>query len=33
MLSLDNAFAPEELAAWAERIRGEIGENANTCAS
>ena len=29
MLSLDNVFAPEELAAWAERIRGEIGENAH----
>ncbi|OBG21311.1 DNA ligase (NAD(+)) LigA [Mycolicibacterium celeriflavum] len=25
MLSLDNAFTPEELAAWAGRIKGEIG--------
>ena len=25
MLSLDNVFAPEELAAWAARIKGEIG--------
>jgi DNA ligase (NAD+) len=29
MLSLDNVFAPEELAAWAARIRGEIGEDAH----
>ena len=29
MLSLDNVFAPEELAAWAARIRGEIGDNAH----
>ncbi len=29
MLSLDNVFAPEELSAWATRIRGEIGENAH----
>jgi DNA ligase (NAD+) len=29
MLSLDNVFAPEELAAWAARIRGEIGEDAS----
>ena len=29
MLSLDNVFAPEELSAWAARIRGEIGENAH----
>ncbi|WP_156744604.1 NAD-dependent DNA ligase LigA [Mycobacterium sp. E740] len=28
MLSLDNVFTPEELAAWAGRIRGEIGEDA-----
>ncbi len=27
MLSLDNVFAPEELAAWAERIRAEIGDD------
>jgi DNA ligase (NAD+) len=27
MLSLDNVFAPEELAAWAERIRREIGDD------
>ena len=26
MLSLDNVFAPEELAAWAARIKGEIGD-------
>jgi DNA ligase (NAD+) len=26
MLSLDNVFAPEELAAWAARIEGEIGD-------
>ncbi|WP_172800190.1 NAD-dependent DNA ligase LigA [Mycobacterium sp. IS-1556] len=29
MLSLDNAFTPEELAAWAGRIKGEIGDDAN----
>ena len=29
MLSLDNVFTPEELAAWAARIRAEIGENAH----
>ncbi|KUI00034.1 DNA ligase (NAD(+)) LigA [Mycobacterium sp. IS-3022] len=29
MLSLDNAFTPEELAAWAGRIKSEIGEDAN----
>ncbi len=29
MLSLDNVFAPEELSAWAARIRGEIGDNAH----
>ena len=29
MLSLDNAFAPEELSAWATRIHGEIGDNAH----
>ncbi|WP_137147047.1 NAD-dependent DNA ligase LigA [Mycolicibacterium sp. CR10] len=28
MLSLDNVFAPDELAAWATRIRGEIGDDA-----
>ena len=27
MLSLDNVFAPEELSAWAARIRGEIGDD------
>ncbi|WP_156425193.1 NAD-dependent DNA ligase LigA [Mycobacterium sp. GA-1285] len=27
MLSLDNAFTPEELAAWAGRLKGEIGPN------
>ncbi len=27
MLSLDNVFAPEELSAWATRIRGEIGDD------
>ncbi len=27
MLSLDNVFAPDELAAWAARIRGEIGDD------
>ncbi|MBX7430662.1 NAD-dependent DNA ligase LigA [Mycobacterium sp. Y57] len=29
MLSLDNAFTPDELAAWAERIKGEIGADVN----
>lgn len=29
MLSLDNAFTPEELAAWAGRIKSEIGDDAN----
>jgi DNA ligase (NAD+) len=29
MLSLDNVFTPDELAAWAGRIKGEIGENAH----
>jgi DNA ligase (NAD+) len=29
MLSLDNVFAPEELAAWADRIKGEIGNKAH----
>jgi DNA ligase (NAD+) len=29
MLSLDNVFAPEELAAWATRIKGEIGDKAH----
>jgi DNA ligase (NAD+) len=29
MLSLDNVFAPEELAAWAARIRNEIGDDAH----
>ena len=29
MLSLDNVFAPDELAAWAGRIRGEIGDDAH----
>ncbi|MGE2724723.1 NAD-dependent DNA ligase LigA [Mycolicibacterium pulveris] len=29
MLSLDNAFTPEELAAWAARINGEIGDDAH----
>jgi DNA ligase (NAD+) len=28
MLSLDNVFTPEELASWAARIRGEIGDDA-----
>lgn len=27
MLSLDNAFTPEELAGWAGRLKGEIGPN------
>ncbi|HEX4559686.1 MAG TPA: NAD-dependent DNA ligase LigA [Mycobacterium sp.] len=29
MLSLDNVFAPDELAAWAARIKGEIGDDAH----
>jgi DNA ligase (NAD+) len=29
MLSLDNVFAPDELAAWAARIKGEIGPDAH----
>jgi DNA ligase (NAD+) len=29
MLSLDNCFTPEELAAWAGRIKGEIGDDAH----
>src|SRR5258707_5624939 len=29
MLSLDNVFTPDELAAWAARINGEIGEDAH----
>jgi DNA ligase (NAD+) len=29
MLSLDNAFTPEELAAWAARLKGEIGDDAH----
>ncbi|HYR17539.1 MAG TPA: NAD-dependent DNA ligase LigA, partial [Mycobacterium sp.] len=29
MLSLDNVFTPEELAAWAARINGEIGDDAH----
>ncbi|MGZ6777405.1 MAG: NAD-dependent DNA ligase LigA [Mycobacterium sp.] len=29
MLSLDNAFTPEELGAWASRIEGEIGNDAH----
>jgi DNA ligase (NAD+) len=29
MLSLDNVFAPEELAAWAARTKGEIGDDAH----
>jgi DNA ligase (NAD+) len=28
MLSLDNVFAPDELAAWAARVKGEIGAQA-----
>ena len=28
MLSLDNVFAPDELAAWAARVKGEIGPQA-----
>ncbi|RAV14670.1 DNA ligase (NAD(+)) LigA [Mycolicibacterium sp. GF69] len=29
MLSLDNVFTPDELAGWAGRIKGEIGDDAN----
>jgi DNA ligase (NAD+) len=29
MLSLDNVFTPDELAAWAARTKGEIGDNAH----
>jgi len=29
MLSLDNVFTPEELASWANRIKGEIGDDAH----
>jgi len=29
MLSLDNVFTPDELAAWAARINGEIGDDAH----
>jgi DNA ligase (NAD+) len=29
MLSLDNVFTPEELGAWAGRIKGEIGDDAH----
>jgi DNA ligase (NAD+) len=29
MLSLDNVFTPDELAAWAARIKGEIGDDAH----
>ncbi len=29
MLSLDNVFTPEELAAWAARLSGEIGDDAD----
>jgi DNA ligase (NAD+) len=29
MLSLDNAFTPEELAAWAARLKGEVGDDAH----
>jgi DNA ligase (NAD+) len=29
MLSLDNVFTPEELTAWAGRIKGEIGDDAH----
>ena len=28
MLSLDNVFTPDELAAWAARLKGEIGDDA-----
>ena len=34
MLSLDNAFSAEELAAWAERVERDAGaERPTTCAS
>jgi hypothetical protein len=33
MLSLDNAFAPDELRAWAERVAREVGRASTTCAS
>ena len=35
MMSLDNAFTDEELAAWAERIEREVGAEGRraTCAS
>ncbi|MGA5464909.1 NAD-dependent DNA ligase LigA [Mycobacterium sp. NPDC050041] len=29
MLSLDNVFTPDELAAWAARLKGEIGDDAH----
>ena len=29
MLSLDNVFTPDELAAWAGRIKGEVGDDAH----
>ncbi|MGH3594989.1 MAG: DNA ligase LigA-related protein, partial [Mycobacterium sp.] len=29
MLSLDDVFSPDELAAWVARIRGEIGDDAH----
>ncbi|MGA9358571.1 MAG: NAD-dependent DNA ligase LigA [Mycobacterium sp.] len=29
MLSLDNAFTPEELGAWATRVHAEVGDNAH----
>jgi DNA ligase (NAD+) len=29
MLSLDNVFTPEELAAWAARLKGEVGDDAH----
>lgn len=29
MLSLDNVFTPDELGAWAGRLKGEIGDDAN----
>ena len=33
MLSLDNAFSPDELRAWAERVAREVGEVCATSAS
>ena len=34
MLSLDNAFTDEELAAWAERVERDVGSKRDrTCAS